>query len=105
MTTDGADDFRILFVADVVGRPGRAAVVALLPPLQVELEPHLTLVDGENSAGGFGITAATARELIGAGAAVITAGNHVRAQKQFVDELAQVDRRLRRHDGPAGAPG
>ena len=77
MTSDGAadpsrDDFRILFVADVVGRPGRAAVAALLPDLQLELEPHLTIVNGENSAGGFGITAATARELIASGADVIT---------------------------------
>jgi len=67
MTMDGSDEFRILFVADVVGRPGRAAVAALLPRLRAELEPHLTIVNGENSAGGFGITAATARELIGAG--------------------------------------
>src|SRR5947209_19194306 len=105
MTIDGADDFRILFVADVVGRPGRAAVVALLPRLQVELEPHLTIVNGENSAGGFGITAATARELIGAGADVITTGNHVWDQKQFVEEIAEVDRVLRPWNYPPGAPG
>src|SRR5437660_4142445 len=105
MTTDGADDFRILFVADVVGRPGRAAVAALLPRLRAELEPHLTIVNGENSAGGFGITAATARELIGAGADVITTGNHVWDQKQFVDEIAQVDRVLRPYNYPPGAPG
>ena len=105
MTTDRADDFRILFVADVVGRPGRAAVAALLPRLRAELEPHLTIVNGENSAGGFGITASTARELIASGADVITTGNHVWDQKQFVDEIAQVDRVLRPYNYPPGAPG
>lgn len=105
MTTNGSDDFRILFVADVVGRPGRAAVTALLPGLQAEVEPHLTIVNGENSAGGFGITAATTRELIGAGADLITTGNHVWDQKQFVDEIVQVDRVLRPYNYPPGAPG
>jgi metallophosphoesterase (TIGR00282 family) len=104
--TDGlGDDFRILFVADVVGRPGRQAVHALLPGLRDELGAHLTIVNGENSAGGFGITAATARELIACGADVITTGNHVWDQKQFVDEIAQVDRVLRPHNYPPGAPG
>jgi metallophosphoesterase (TIGR00282 family) len=105
MTSDAADEFRILFVADVVGRPGRAAVAALLPRLQEELEPHLTIVNGENSAGGFGITAATARELRGAGADVITTGNHVWDQKQFVEEIVQTDRVLRPYNYPPGAPG
>jgi metallophosphoesterase (TIGR00282 family) len=102
---NGADDFRILFVADVVGRPGRAAVAALLPGLRAELDPHLTIVNGENSAGGFGITAATARELCASGADLITTGNHVWDQKQFVDEIAQVDRVLRPANYPPGAPG
>jgi metallophosphoesterase (TIGR00282 family) len=102
---DAADDFRILFVADVVGRPGRAAVAALLPGLVVEVEPHLTIVNGENSAGGFGITAATARELQAAGADVITTGNHVWDQKQFVEEIGEVERVLRPHNYPPGAPG
>ena len=103
--TDHADDFRILFVADVVGRPGRATVAALLPGLQAELEPHLTIVNGENSAGGFGITAATARELLACGADVITTGNHVWDQKQFVEEITQLDRVLRPYNYPPGAPG
>src|SRR2546423_5582139 len=102
---NGADDFRILFVADVVGRPGRAAVAALLPGLRAELEPHLTIVNGENSAGGFGITAATARELHASGAEVITTGNHVWDQKQFVEEIAQCERVLRPANYPPGAPG
>jgi metallophosphoesterase (TIGR00282 family) len=106
MTDPGApDEFRILFVADVVGRPGRAAVAALLPRVRAEVEPHLTIVNGENSAGGFGITAATAAELRSAGADVITTGNHVWDQKQFVEEIRHVERVLRPHNYPPGAPG
>ena len=104
MTSD-ADEFRILFVADVVGRPGRAAVTALLPRVREELRPHLTIVNGENSAGGFGITAATVAELRSAGADVVTTGNHVWDQKQFVEEITHVDRVLRPHNYPPGAPG
>ncbi|HEY7200565.1 MAG TPA: TIGR00282 family metallophosphoesterase [Candidatus Dormibacteraeota bacterium] len=100
-----SDDFRILFVADVFGRPGRAAVAALLPALRDEVQPHLTIVNGENSAGGFGITAATARELHASGADLITTGNHVWDQKQFVEEIAQCDRVLRPCNYPPGAPG
>jgi 2',3'-cyclic-nucleotide 2'-phosphodiesterase len=102
---DHGDDFRILFVADVVGRPGRAAVAALLPGLREELRPHLTILNGENSAGGFGITAATIKELRAAGADVITTGNHVWDQKQFVEEILTVDRVLRPSNYPPGAPG
>lgn len=100
-----ADEFRILFVADVVGRPGRQALRALLPAVKAEWRPHLTIVNGENSAGGFGITAATVAEIRGAGADLITTGNHVWDQKQFVHEIEHVDRVLRPHNYPPGAPG
>ncbi len=99
------DDFRILFVADIVGRPGREAFRALLPELKVELQPHLTVVNGENAAGGFGITARIAEELQRAGADLVTTGNHVWDQKQFVQELPELDRVLRPHNFPPGAPG
>jgi 2',3'-cyclic-nucleotide 2'-phosphodiesterase len=101
--TDG--DFRILFVADVVGHPGRDAVKALLPGLKKELKPHLTIVNGENAAGGFGLTAKIAAELKGSGADVITSGNHVFAQKEFVGELPGLDRVLRPANYPPTAPG
>jgi metallophosphoesterase (TIGR00282 family) len=104
MTTD-SDDFRILFVADVVGRPGREALQAVLPALQVELEPHLTIVNGENSAGGFGITAKTAEELRSAGADLVTTGNHVWDRLQFVQEIGDLDYVLRPYNFPPGAPG
>ncbi|TMC00074.1 MAG: YmdB family metallophosphoesterase, partial [Chloroflexi bacterium] len=57
------DDFRILFVADVVGQPGREAVKAILPGLKRELEADVTILNGENAAGGFGLTAKLVSEL------------------------------------------
>ena len=98
-------EFRILFVADVVGQPGREAVKALLPQLKKELRPDLTIVNGENSAGGFGLTAKLVNELRGYGADVITTGNHVFAQKEFVGELPNLERVLRPANYPPAAPG
>ena len=98
-------DFRILFVADVVGHPGRDAVKALLPGLKKELRPNLTVLNGENAAGGFGLTAKIVAELKGAGADVITTGNHVFAQKEFVGELPNLERVLRPANYPPAAPG
>ena len=99
------DVFRILFVGDVVGQPGRGALKSLLPPLKAELQPHLTIVNGENSAGGFGITAKTADELRSAGADLVTTGNHVWDRSQFVEEIAGLDYVLRPYNFPPGAPG
>ena len=92
-------------MADVVGHPGREAVKAILPELKRELRPNLTVLNGENSAGGFGLTAKIAAELKAAGADVITTGNHVFAQKEFVTELATLDRVLRPANYPPPAPG
>jgi metallophosphoesterase (TIGR00282 family) len=101
-----ADDlFRILFVADVVGHPGREAVKALLPGLKRELGADLAIVNGENAAGGFGLTAKIAAELKAAGADVITTGNHVFAQKNFLPELPGLERVLRPANYPPAAPG
>ena len=98
-------DFRILFVADVVGHPGREALKAILPGLKQESRADLTIVNGENAAGGFGLTAKIAEELRAAGADVITTGNHVFAQKEFVAELPGLDRVLRPANYPPTAPG
>lgn len=98
-------DFRILFVADVVGHPGRDAVKAILPALKEELAPDLTVVNGENAAGGFGLTARIAGELKSHGADVITSGNHVFAQKEFVAELPGLEQVLRPANYPPRAPG
>ena len=101
-----ADDlFRVLFVADVVGHPGREAVKALLPALKKEVGADLAIVNGENAAGGFGLTAKIAAELKAAGADVITTGNHVFAQKEFVPELPGLELVLRPANYPPAAPG
>src|SRR5882672_5716022 len=100
-----SDEFRILFVADVVGHPGRDAVKAILPGLKKEVEADLTIVNGENAAGGFGLTSKIVGELKHSGADVITTGNHVFEQKDFVPELPGVERVLRPANYPPGAPG
>ena len=100
-----ANEFRILFVADVVGHPGRDAVKAILPGLKKEVEADLVIVNGENAAGGFGLTAKIAAEIKAAGADVITTGNHVFAQKEFVPELPGLERVLRPANYPPAAPG
>jgi 2',3'-cyclic-nucleotide 2'-phosphodiesterase len=100
-----SDEIRILFVADVVGRPGREAVGAILPGLREDLHPDLTIVNGENSAGGFGLTVKTIAELRAAGAEVITTGNHVFDQREFVPHLSEQERVLRPFNYPPQAPG
>src|SRR2546430_3775823 len=98
-------EFGMLSVADVVGQPGRDAVKAIMPALKQELQPHLTVLNGENAAGGFGLTAKIVAELKGAGADVITSGNHVFAQKEFVADLPKLERVLRPANYPPPAPG
>ncbi len=66
-----------MFVGDVVGRPGRNAVATLLPKIRAEREIDFAIVNGENAAGGAGLTADIARELNANGADVVTNGNHV----------------------------
>ena len=100
-----ADEFRILFVADVVGQPGREAVKAILPGLKRDLEADVTILNGENAAGGFGLTAKLVSELRAAGADVITTGNHVYAQKEFVNDLPALDHVIRPANYPPAAPG
>ena len=96
---------RILFVGDVVGRPGREAVAALLPKLRSELRVDLAIVNGENAAGGAGLTAEIARELQASGADVVTSGNHVWDQRQFVNEIESLDFVLRPINLPPNNPG
>jgi|SRR5579859_5433505 len=98
-------DFKILFVADVVGHPGREALKAILPRLREELNPDLAVVNGENAAAGFGLTAKLVTELQDSGADVITTGNHVFAQREFVAELPALDRVIRPANYPPAAPG
>ncbi|HEY8648976.1 MAG TPA: TIGR00282 family metallophosphoesterase [Candidatus Limnocylindria bacterium] len=96
---------RILFVGDVVGRPGRDAVAALLPALRAELRVDLAIVNGENAAGGAGLTTEIARELRAGGADVVTTGNHVWDQRQFANEIEQLDFVLRPLNFSTSNPG
>ena len=96
---------RILFVGDVVGRPGRDAVAALLPALRSELRIDLAIVNGENAAGGAGLTTAIAHELRASGADVVTTGNHVWDQRAFVHEIDALDFVLRPLNLPLNNPG
>ncbi|OGO50868.1 MAG: metallophosphoesterase [Chloroflexi bacterium RBG_16_68_14] len=96
---------KLLMIGDVVGKPGRRAVAALLPSLRRELRPDLIIANGENAAGGFGLTEATAQELFVAGVEVITSGNHIWDQKEIIPILDQETRILRPLNYPPGAPG
>jgi len=96
---------RILFVGDVVGRPGRSAVGALLPSLRKELSVDLAIVNGENAAGGAGLTADIAREIHEQGADVVTNGNHVWDQRQFLKDIDSLDFCLRPINLAPGNPG
>ena len=96
---------RLLFLGDVVGRSGRDAVTKHLPQVRASLQPDLVVVNGENAAGGFGITEAICQELHGAGTDVITTGNHVWDQRQIVSWLAADARILRPCNFPTATPG
>jgi 2',3'-cyclic-nucleotide 2'-phosphodiesterase len=95
----------ILFLGDVVGEPGRNAVIARLPQLKEQHGIDFTIVNGENAAGGRGITGKITIELLRAGASVITTGDHIWDQKDVVAFLNLEPRLLRPVNYPAGAPG
>ncbi len=96
---------RILMIGDVIGRPGRGAVKALLPDLRSELDLDLVVANGENCAGGFGITLDTADELLSSGVDVITSGNHIWDQKEIIPHLDGDLPILRPLNYPSSAPG
>ncbi|HEX6144614.1 MAG TPA: TIGR00282 family metallophosphoesterase [Geminicoccaceae bacterium] len=96
---------RILFCGDVVGRSGRRALLDRLPGLRARLELDLVVVNGENAAGGFGITPALCREFYAAGTDVITTGNHVFDQRALIPEIDQDQRLIRPLNMLAGTPG
>lgn len=96
---------RILFLGDIVGEPGRKAVIEQLPILKQEESLDFIVVNGENSAGGNGITPKIAIDLLRAGAAVITTGDHVWDQQEIVDYFPTEPRLLRPMNYPEGTPG
>ncbi len=95
----------ILFIGDVVGEPGRRALTALLPGLRERLGVDVVIANGENAAGGAGITVNTAADIYAAGVDVITLGDHVWDQKEAVALLAQEARIVRPLNYPPGTPG
>ncbi|MFZ4764056.1 MAG: TIGR00282 family metallophosphoesterase [Roseimicrobium sp.] len=96
---------RILFLGDVMGDPGRRAVAHLLPSLKEELGVDFAIVNGENIAGGRGITPKLAIGLMRAGAAVVTTGDHIWDQKEIVPYFDEEPRLLRPINYPEGTPG
>jgi len=96
---------KILAIGDIIGKPGRDAVRAILPDLKRELGASIVLANGENLAGGVGLTPSTADELLLAGVDVITSGNHIWAQKEIFPFLDGSMPILRPYNYPPGVPG
>jgi len=96
---------RILFLGDIVGEPGRNAVIARLPDLKEKHALDFVIVNGENAAGGRGITGKITIDLLRAGVSVVTSGDHIWDQKEIVAFLNLEPRLLRPVNYPDGAPG
>ena len=96
---------KLLFVGDVVGGIGRRTLASLLPGLRDEHQPDFVVVNGENAAGGVGITEKTARELLELGADAITLGNHAYRHRDVYDYLDREERIVRPANYPRGSPG
>ncbi|QJE73345.1 YmdB family metallophosphoesterase [Aerophototrophica crusticola] len=96
---------RLLFLGDVVGRSGREGVLRHLPGLRDRLKPDFIVVNGENAAGGFGITEKIAQEFFAAGVDCITLGNHSWDQKELVGQIDRIPNLIRPINYPEGTPG
>ena len=96
---------RILFIGDVVGRSGRAIVSERLPGLVADWKLDLVLLNGENAAGGFGITEAIFNEFIDAGVDAVTLGNHAWDQREALVFIERAPKLVRPINFPAGTPG
>lgn len=96
---------RVLFIGDVVGKPGRRAVATLVPKLREQRGIDFVVANGENSAHGAGLTASTVDALLASGVEVITSGDHVWDQKEICGIIDREPRLLRPLNFPASAPG
>ena len=96
---------RILMLGDVIGKPGRRAVRTLLPEIKREHRIELVIANGENAAGGLGLTPETADELFQSGVDIITSGNHIWSHKSIIPTLDSDLAILRPLNYPPGVPG
>jgi metallophosphoesterase (TIGR00282 family) len=96
---------RILFLGDIVGRPGRAIIFERLRQVRRDFGCDLVVANGENASGGIGLTAKSARQLLEAGIDVLTGGNHIFRHKDIDPFLEAEERLLRPANYPPGAPG
>jgi metallophosphoesterase (TIGR00282 family) len=95
----------ILFIGDIIGKPGRKAVQRLLSGLRREYDVDFVVANGENAAGGFGITLETAQDILRSGVDVITSGGHIWDQKEMIPHLDEGLPILRPLNYPPGVPG
>src|SRR5207245_10236420 len=95
----------VLFLGDIVGEPGRNAVIGRLPQLKEKQAIDFIVVNGENAAGGRGITGKITIELLRAGVSVVTTGDHIWDQKDVFSFIGTEPRLLRPINYPDGAPG
>lgn len=96
---------KILFIGDIVGKGGRRAVAEILPKLVLDEGIDFVIANGENAAGGMGITPEKAKQLFEMGVDVITSGNHIWKKKEIIPFLDQEARLLRPANYPPGVPG
>jgi metallophosphoesterase (TIGR00282 family) len=96
---------KVLFIADIVGQPGRQVVKELVPALRRRHGVDLVVANGENAAGGSGITVKTAEEIFASGVNIMTSGDHLWDQKEVADLLANERRFVRPLNYPPGTPG
>ena len=96
---------RLLFLGDIVGRTGRNAILEALPGIREHYKLDFVIINGENAAGGFGITESILNDLIDAGADCVTLGNHAFDQKDTLVFIERHDRLIRPLNFPKGTPG
>ncbi|NHC41839.1 TIGR00282 family metallophosphoesterase [Bacillus sp. MM2020_1] len=95
----------LLFIGDVVGSPGRDMVKEYLPKLKEKYRPHFTIINGENAAGGKGITEKIYREFLGYGAQAVTLGNHTWDNREIFEFIDGAKNMVRPANFPEGTPG
>jgi metallophosphoesterase (TIGR00282 family) len=96
---------KILFISDIMGDPGRKAVMSCLPRLREKYSPALVVANGENAAGGFGLTPRITDDLFDMGIDLITSGNHIWDKKDILTYIDREKRLLRPANFPPGVPG